>query len=312
MATRILIILLFSCLFIKGKTQETLASKTDTVQKIFPKKIKTVSIDEMTKFTLSKGLSNAYEPFVQHYISNSLAYHITEKAFGPIIAKRERLKLEWIFYSFLALFLLLGFIRYVWKDYFDKVFLVYFNRGFILRQKKDLMMLWNLPSMMLNLLFVLSCGFFLFFGMGSNYILTGSDRWQVMIFILFVVMVVYGFKYFFLQFMGWMFRQKEVFDNYSFIVFLNNKIMGVLMLISSFVMAFSSPSSYQSIFTFVLYLIGLLFIIRLFNAFRIFAVQAKAGIFNFLLAFISVELLPTAILLKFVSSGIFLLTDGLL
>jgi hypothetical protein len=138
------------------------------------------------------------------------------------------------------------------------------------------------------------------------------DRWQVMSFIMLIVAVIYIFKYFFLQFLGWIFNQKDVFEQYSFMVFLNNKIVGVLMLVASFVMAFSGKRSYGEIFNVVLYLIGLLFLIRIINAFRIFSLQTKAGIFNILLAFISVEILPTAMLVKFAFQSMFLLTGGAL
>jgi hypothetical protein len=84
------------------------------------------------------------------------------------------------------------------------------------------------------------------------------------------------------------------------------------MLVASFLMAFSSAEGYSTVFKAVLYIIAILFGVRLINAFQIFTRQARAGLFNILLAFISLEVLPTAILLKFISSGIFLLTDGLL
>lgn len=81
------------------------------------------------------------------------------------------------------------------------------------------------------------------------------------------------------------------------------------MLVASFIMAFSDEGSYKAIFTIGIYLISILFGLRLINTFRIFIAQTKAGFFNILLAFISLELLPTAMLLKFASQSIFLLTD---
>jgi hypothetical protein len=255
---------------------------------------------------------NAYGTLVQHYLINAESFAIGRKALGPEISKRKRVHLEWIFYSFAGLFMLLGLVRYLWGEYFDKVFLVYFNQGFILRQKKDAMMMWSLPSVLLNCLFVLSASFFIFFGLGSNNYLIGIDRWQVMLFFLIVISIVYLFKYFLLQFLGWMFKQKEAFEQYSFIVFLNNKIVGVVMLVSSFMMAFSGTDGYENMFKTVLYIIGILFGLRLINAFRIFGLQTKAGIFNILLAFISLEFLPTAMLLKFATKSLFLLTDGVL
>ncbi len=301
-----------STALIKVYAQDSTQLMMDSARNAFILNHIPLSAAELQKFSFQKKSGNVYQPYVQYYLTHAVGYQLTQNAFSPSIQKRKRLHLEWIFYSFAGLFLLLGIIRYAWSDYFDKVFLVYFNQGFILRQKKDVMMMWSMPSVLLNFLFVLSGSFFIFFGMGSNYILTGMDRWQVMVFIFFMIAGVYFFKYFFLHFLGWVFKQKEAFDNYSFIVFLNNKIIGVLMLVSTFLMAFSSEEGYITVFRSVLYLIAILFGIRLINAFQIFTRQARAGLFNVLLAFISLEVLPTAILLKFISSGIFLLTDGLL
>ena len=294
------------------RSQDSTQLAIDSARNTFILNHKPLTFQELNHFLLEKGTDKIYGNYTQPYIQQQHPYPINRPTIGPEVSKRRVGHLEWIFYSFAGLFLLLAFIRYFWGEYFDMVFLVYFNQGFILRQKKDAMMLWSLPSTLLNILFVLAGSFFLFFGLGSNYVLIGMDRWQVMIFMFTILSVVYFFKYFFLQFLGWIFKQHDAFEQYSFIVFLNNKILGILMLVASFIMAFSEEGSYKHIFTIVIYLISILFGLRLINAFRIFIAQTKAGFFNILLAFISLELLPTAMLLKFASQSIFLLTDVVL
>lgn len=306
-------ILVFSFSFLTSlQSQDSTQLAMDSAGNAFILNHKPLSVNEFNKYNFVKRKVNAYGTLVQHYLINAESFAIGRKALGPEISKRKRVHLEWIFYSFAGLFMLLGLVRYLWGEYFDKVFLVYFNQGFILRQKKDAMMMWSLPSVLLNCLFVLSASFFIFFGLGSNNYLIGIDRWQVMLFFLIVISIVYLFKYFLLQFLGWMFKQKEAFEQYSFIVFLNNKIVGVVMLVSSFMMAFSGTDGYENIFKTVLYIIGILFGLRLINAFRIFGLQNKAGIFNILLAFISLEFLPTAMVLKFATKSLFLFKDGVL
>ena len=302
----ILFLFIFQC---SVRSQDSTQLAIDSATNAFILNHRPLTMQELNRFRLEKQSGNIYGSYIQTYIQQQNAYPINQPAIGPEVSKRKVVHLEWIFYSFAGLFLLLAFIRYIWGEYFDRVFLVYFNQGFILRQKKDAMMLWSLPSALLNILFVLAGSFFLFFGLGSNYVLMGMDRWQVMIFIFTVLSVVYFFKYFFLQFLGWMFKQHDAFEQYSFIVYLNNKILGMFMLVASFIMAFSEEGSYKNIFTIGIYLISILYGLRLINAFRIFIAQTKAGFFNILLAFISLELLPTAMLLKFASQSIYLLTD---
>ena len=307
---RVIPFILFTFIFqFAVRSQDSTQLATDSANNAFILNHRPLTFQELNHFLLEKGTDKIYGNYTQPYIQQQHSYPINRPAIGPEVSKRRVEHLEWIFYSFAGLFLLLAFIRYFWVEYFDMVFLVYFNQGFILRQKKDAMMLWSLPSALLNILFVLTGSFFLFFGLGSNYVLTGMDRWQVMIFIFIILSFVYFFKYFFLQFLGWIFKQHDAFEQYSFIVFLNNKILGVLLLVASFIMAFSDEGSYKAIFTIGIYLISILFGLRLINAFRIFIAQTKAGFLNILLAFISLELLPTAMLLKFASQSIFLLTD---
>lgn len=310
---RLFLVICFSLFQVVTTTgQDSVLVASDSAYDAFILNHEPLTAEELSAFKLDRTHKTAYDAYVSAYLQDHTTYALTKNAIQAAVTKRTRVNLEWVFYSFAALFLLLGLVRNIWREYFDKVFLVYFNQGFILRQKKDAMMMWSLPSVLLNILFVLSAGFFVFFGQGSNYLLTGMDRWQVMSFIMIIIAFVYLFKYFFLKFLGWMFNQKEVFEQYSFMVFLNNKIVGVIMLVASFVMAFSGKGVYGEIFSLVLYLIGLLFLIRVVNAFRIFSLQTKAGIFNILLAFISVEILPTAMLVKFSLHSILLLTEGVL
>lgn len=292
--------------------QDTAQVLPDSAYHSFILNHKPLTAAELNTFKFEKGYQSIYGDYVSAYLKEQDSYAITKNAIGTFLSKKKTTRLEWIFYSFAGLFLLLGLIRNFWREYFDKVFLVYFNQGFLFRQKKDAMMMWSLPSVLLNLLFVLSASFFIFLGLGSNDKLIGMDRWQVMLFVWATLSIVYFFKYFFLQFLGWMFKQKEIFEQYSFLVFLNNKIMGVVMLVSSFMMAFSGIDGNNQIFNTVLYVIGFLFLVRIINAFRIFGLQTKAGIFNVLLAFISIEILPTAMLIKFASQALFLLTGGVL
>jgi len=84
------------------------------------------------------------------------------------------------------------------------------------------------------------------------------------------------------------------------------------MLFASFLMAFAEPGSSFVIFRLSLFLLGIIFMIRLIRGFQVFSRQARLGIFNFLLAVISLEVLPSAVVLKFISKSFaFLLGDYL-
>jgi hypothetical protein len=216
-----------------------------------------------------------------------------------------------MFYGFALLFLFLSLINSFFGSYLQKVFRVFVNEGFIYRQTKEQMLQAPVAAFLLNLLFILAGTAFVYFGLGGNVFFAGMDRWQSMVLILVCFVVVYVFKYAFLEFMGWLFRLKEPFENYVFIVFLNAKISGILMLFASFFMAFAEPENSSLIFRGSLYLLVFVVLVRFIRGFQVFSKQAKLGVLNFSLAVISLEILPSAVMLKFIASSIERLSGGM-
>ncbi len=272
----------------------------DSVRKAFILNHRPIDSAELNRIELGqvKGL---YGNYVSKYIAKVGFYKANAQAFRKFLAKRNPPRLEWIFYSFSLLFLFFSLINAVFRSYLQKVFRVFANEGFVYRQAKDQMTQAPFAAFLMNLLFILSGTIFIFFGLGGNRLFTGVERWQSMGLIVVVLVIVYATKYLFLQFMGWVFNLRESFDGYVFIVFLNNKISGILMLFASFLMAFAEPGSSFLIFKLSLFLLGIIFLIRFIRGFQVFSKQARLGIFNFLLAVISLEILPSAVLLKFTS-----------
>jgi hypothetical protein len=217
-----------------------------------------------------------------------------------------------MFYSFAFLFLFLSLINAFFGGYIQKMFRVFANEGFVYRQTKDQMTQAPLAAFLMNLLFMLSGTFFVFFGLGANLVLTGVHRWQSMGFIFAFLVLIYAAKYVLLQFLGWVFNLREPFDAYVFIVSLNNKVSGMLMLFASFLMAFVQPDARFLIFKLSLSLVAIIFLIRFVRGFQVFSKQARLGVFSFFLAVISLEILPSAVMLKFISTSFSFLLGGYL
>ena len=283
----------------------------DSVRKAFILKHRPIDSAEFNRIELgqAKGL---YGNYVSKYIAKAGFYKANAQAFRKFLAKRNPPRLEWIFYSFSLLFLFFSLINAVFRSYLQKVFRVFANEGFVYRQAKDQMTQAPFAAFLMNLLFILSGAIFIFFGLGGNRLFTGVERWQSMGLIIVFLVIVYATKYLFLQFMGWVFNLREPFEGYVFIVFLNIKISGILMLFASFLMAFAEPGSSFLIFKLSLFLLGIIFLIRLIRGFQVFSKQARLGLFNFLLAVISLEILPSAVLLKFTSRTFEFLMGGYL
>lgn len=293
------------------RAQDTTVQTQDSIQHAFITAHDPLTPQELYRYVTEKKPC-LYGVFLPFYLDQIRPYALNKTTIGPEIRKRKIEHREWIFYSFAGLFFLLALIRYFWQEYFDKMLPTYVNQGNFLRKKMGAIIQTGLPSALLNTFFLLAGSFFLFFGLGSNYVLDGINRWKVLLFIFATLTLVYFFKYYFLQFLGWIFKEEDAFEQYSFIVFLNNKIAGILMLIAAFLMAFSGADYYKNIFLFMMYLLVFLFGLRLINALRIFTFQTKVGMLNFFLAFISFELLPSALVVKFAFQSISLMSEVVL
>jgi hypothetical protein len=283
----------------------------DAVTKAFILNHRPIDSAELNRIELGQA-KGFYGKYVSQYIAKLEFYKANAQASRLFNSKRNPPRLEWMFYSFAVLFLFLSLINAIFSSYLQKVFRVFANEGFVYRQAKDQMTQAPLAAFLMNLLFILSGTIFVFFGLGGNRLFTGIERWQSMGLILVFLVIVYASKYLFLQFMGWIFNLREPFEGYVFIVFLNNKISGILMLFASFLMAFAEPGSSFFIFKLSLFLLGIIFLIRFIRGFQVFSKQARLGVFNFLLAVISLEILPSAVVLKFTSRTFEVLMGGYL
>jgi hypothetical protein len=272
----------------------------DSIRKAFILNHRPVNAVELNSIELAQ-VKGVYGSYVSTYMAKVEFYKANAPAAQQFISKRNPSRLEWMFYSFALLFLFLAVINAFYGSYLQKVFRVFANEGFVYRQAKDQMIQAPVAALLMNLLFVLSGTLFVFLGLGANRLFAGIERWQSMGLILFVLVIVYTSKYLILRFMGWVFNLREPFEGYVFIVFLNNKIAGILMLFASSMMAFSEPGSSFLIFKLSLSLLGIIFLIRYIRGFLVFSKQARLSIFNFLLAVISLEILPSAVALKFIS-----------
>jgi hypothetical protein len=167
-------------------------------------------------------------------------------------------------------------------------------------------------SISLNFLFIFSTGLFIFFGLQWDDEFTGNMRWLILASSFLVIAFVYLFKHVFFKLLGWAFGQEQAFDDYLFVVFLNNKLAGLILLFSSFVMAFSDATSSSFTFNLSLFLIVLMLLYRFLRGYQVFSKQSRIGFFTLLLAFIALELIPSAVLIKFLTKSVDLYFSGML
>lgn len=270
---------------------------------------KPLTTDELNTLRMTRSFS-VYGEFINEILKKGHWYKLDSSPQRQLFTKRKRQHEEWLFYTFAGLFFFIGLINARYSDYLTKLIRGYVNEGFIFFQVKEQLSQYPIASLLMNLFFFIAATFFIFFGLSIKGVNFPVEEWEFLIFIFLTLVLVYLTKFIFLAALGWVFNQQDVFKNYTFIIFLNNKIMGLLLFLFSFLMAFAQLSGALTIGKIAVVVLAVSFLFRFFKGFSLLAKQAKLSLFSFTLAVLSLEILPTAVLIKFLSSRfVTILTD---
>lgn len=271
----------------------------DSLRKAFilnHKPLKEVELNQY-KARLADGV---YGQYVTTFIRNADVYKIRMKPQRMLIIEHEVPHREWIFYSFILLLFSTAVVNAMYPVYYSKLMKIFLNPSLVFGQSRETSMQDPFPSFFYQFLFFFSAALFMYFGFASKLKLL-EIHWTRLVFgASFAFMLVYVIKQIVLMFLGWVFKQREVFENYAFLVTLINKIGGAVLLIFALLLAYATNQSIDIYFKAAIFCIAILFMLRLFRGYQIFKRQSHTGLFTFLIAFISLELLPTCVLLKMI------------
>ncbi len=202
-----------------------------------------------------------------------------------------------LFYLMMGVLLLLAFIRMVFSKYFRNMFLLFFQTSLRQKQTRDQLLQNNLASLLTNFLFLVSAGLYITLVI-QYYHWTDLGFWMIAAGSASVLLLVYLAKYLFLLFTGWVFNTKEAAGSYVFVVFLVNKIIGVLLVPFLLILAFAATPLVNISLTVSIGLVGLLFIYRYWVSFAAVRSRLKVNPMHFFLYLCAVELLPLALIYK--------------
>lgn len=205
---------------------------------------------------------------------------------------------EMLFYVLLGLSGAVAFFRFFYNRYFDTLFRVFFNTTLRQSQLTDQLLQAKLASLLFNLVFILSGGLLAFFLVhrfarpplmhGFSFFLICSIS----------VAAIYAVKYLSLKFTGWLTGLKDILSDYAFVIFLINKMLGILLIPLLIVIAFADPILKEAALTASLILVALMFLMRFFRSYSLLQHRIKVSRFHFFLYISGVEILPILLLFK--------------
>ena len=204
-----------------------------------------------------------------------------------------------LFYLLLGMILIYGFVNNMYPQYFQKLFSQFSQSSMRMMQNREQLLNNSVASLLLNLCFILSFSLMAALLIYNRHLLPISF-WLVYFYLCLFFTSLYLGKYICLEIAGAIFSTKELVKTYVFVVFMINKVLGILLLPFILILAFANPIYFPSAIIGAGGLSVLLFLYR--YLFSLTSVRNKLHIssFHFFLYLCAFEILPLMILYKLV------------
>ncbi len=203
-----------------------------------------------------------------------------------------------LFYLLTGMVLLLACLKFFYNRYFTNLFRVFFNTSLRQSQLTDQLLQAKLPSLLFNLFFIISAGFYVYFLLLHYKWVNATDQWLVLACCVGVLSLIYVIKFCTLKFTGWITGFAESTNTYVFIIFLINKIIGIFLVPLTIIIAFAMPDIANSAVLLSLLCVGFLLLMRFFRSYGLIQHQLKISRLHFFLYITGIEILPLLLIYK--------------
>ncbi len=277
---RFIFLLMFTFFFVKkGKCQVKINADTILAQ---------------PNLQLNTTNINRYKAFLDSNVFlNNLPVSISNIATPKINKNQPNL-----FYLFISVLILLGLTRFFYPRYFTTLFKVFFNTSLKQSQLTDQLNQASIPALLFNLLFFVSSSLFL--AILVKITNTASLFSVIKLASTFggALVLCYIIKYLSLKLTGWVWQHQAEANEYLFIVFLVNKVMGIFLIPVSILLFYGNQNISQYVLFGSFMVIILLFLVRFFRSYTILQSKLKVSSFHFILYILCIEVLPIAVIYK--------------
>jgi hypothetical protein len=222
----------------------------------------------------------------------------TKPVFLPVSNFRIVRGKELIFYVLVFLLMVFGLLRRAFPKYFSDLFRLFFRTTLKQRQIREQLMQTPLPSLLLNGFFVVSAGLYLAFILRYFELDPVNNFWLLFFYCCVGLSAAYLVKFIGLKISGWLFNMGEAANSYIFIVFIVNKMIGILLLPFLIILAFTTGNLYTVGITLSWCLIAGLIVYRFILTYSAIRNQVKVNPFHFFLYLLAFEVAPLLLVYK--------------
>jgi hypothetical protein len=211
---------------------------------------------------------------------------------------RQYKDLDWLIYLMSGVLLLLSIIRLSYRKYFADLFRAFLNPTLSQRQLKDQLSQAPFPNFLMNAFFVVALGVYLYLVLFRMQIFPQAEPWLLIPGLIMMVGLIYGAKFIVLRFCGWLFGNSELADAYVFILYLINKVLGILLVPFLVILAFCKPTIADTFLYISIFFIVLLVVYRYIRSYSLVKQYLSFSKLHFFLYLCAFEVAPVLILIK--------------
>lgn len=213
------------------------------------------------------------------------------------VAKKQEQGKEIYFYLLAAVLLLFAIFRTVFAKYFTDLMSLFFKQSPKHRQLKQQVSQNSLPSLFFNLLYTIVMAVYLAIVLNDlgN---TSYSFFTILAYAFIGILALYIGKFIILKITGWVFDLNQVTDSYIFLVFLINKIIGIVLLPVILIAGLANIELKTIVLTISWVMLAGLYIYRFIQAIGIIQGKKTVSTFHFLLYLSAFEILPVMVIYK--------------
>lgn len=214
--------------------------------------------------------------------------------------EKNRSGKEFLFYVLTTVILLIALFKVFYSKYFNNIFRVFFNTSLRQNQLTDLLLQSTLPSLIFNIFFVISAGLYAWLLLDHFHLIKENNSYLFIAFSILAIGIIYFGKFLSLKIIGWISGMSAIMDQYIFVIFLINKITGILLIPFIILLAFAPADWLNIIIISSFCILGILFLLRYLRSYGLLQNQLNINAFHFLLYITGVEVLPILIIYKLI------------
>jgi hypothetical protein len=236
--------------------------------------------------------------FWQRVLTMNPAFNFTGKPVVEIFEIHHPNSKDSLFYLLVGILFYFALIRVFFEKYFNNLMTLFFRVSLRQQQIREQVLQTPLPSLLLNILFIISGGLFGCYLVHYSRIGEGIRFWVLYLYCMMLLAAIYLVKFVVLKFVGWVFSISRATDIYIFVVFLVNKMLGIFLLPFLILITFSGPQMREIVITISMAMVFMLWAYRALAAYRPVRNEIKLTPFYFFLYLCAFEIAPLLLIYK--------------